>query len=260
MTLLAEKVRPVLDAYGTPVQRSRFFSDLVALALRRDRYVASEETLTNAHTSVAAAQESGNLSEIAWAQFMCGFACLWHGDLDEAEHQLKSALELTEQTGDVTVQSRCLTYLTITNRKRGQIEKVRDTAARSLAVATTGKMPEYISMAKANLAWVARRQGNLVEAQELGQAAFDLFRQTVQGQMLPWVVLWPLIGTRLAQNQIAEAIEYVRGLFTSTGQLPPDTLVSVLEASIQSWEGGQPEKTYAYLIEASELAQQMGYL
>jgi hypothetical protein len=78
--------------------------------------------------------------------------------------------------------------------------------------------------------------------------------------MFPWVVLWPLIGTSLAQNQIAEAIEYVRGLFTPTGQLPPDALASVLEEGIQSWEGGQPEKTYVHLIQASELAQQMGYL
>jgi hypothetical protein len=52
----------------------------------------------------------------------------------------------------------------------------------------------------------------------------------------------------------------VRGLFTPTGQLPPDVLASVLEAGIQSWEGGQPEKAHAYLIQASELAQQMGYL
>ncbi|HEX9387979.1 MAG TPA: adenylate/guanylate cyclase domain-containing protein [Anaerolineales bacterium] len=260
MIQLAEKVRPSLDAYGTPLQRSKFFTDLVAMALRRDRYVVSEETLTHAQDAVAAAQESENLGEIAWAQFMRGFSQLWHGDLDDAEAQLQAALELAEQIGDVTLQSRCLTYLTITDRKRGQVKEVRDTALRSLAVATGGKMPEYISMAKGNLAWVARRQGNLAEAQELGQAAFDLFKQTVQGQMFPWVVLWPLIGTRLAQNQIAEAIEYVRGLFTPTGQLPPDTLVSVLEASIQSWEGGQPEKTHAYLIQASELAQQMGYL
>ena len=260
MIQLAERVRPALQRYGTPLQRSKFYTDLAAMALRRDRYVVLEETLTHAHAAVAAAQESENLSEIAWAQFMLGFTYLWHGDLDEAERQLKAALELTEQTGDVTVQSRCLTYLTITNRKRGQEEKVRDTALRSLAVATAGKMPEYISMAKANLAWVARRQGNLAEAQEIGQAAFDLFKQTVQGQMFPWVVLWPLIGTRLAQNQIAEAIEYVRGLFTPTGQLPPDTLASVLEAGIQSWEGGQPEITHAYLIQASKLALQMGYL
>jgi tetratricopeptide (TPR) repeat protein len=260
MIQLAEKVRPALDAYGTPLQRSKFFTDLVAMALRRDRYVVSEETLTDAHAAVAAAQESENLREVGWAQFMLGFTCLWHGDLDEAERQLQAALELTEQTGDVTIQSRCLTYLTITNRKRGQVAEVRDIASRSLVVATAGKMPEYISMAKGNLAWVARRQGNLAEAQELGQAAFDLFKQTVQGQMFPWVVLWPLIGTKLAQNQIAEVIEYMRGLFTPTGQLPPDSLASVLEAVIQSWEGGQPEKTHAYLIQASELAQQMGYL
>jgi class 3 adenylate cyclase/tetratricopeptide (TPR) repeat protein len=260
MTQLKERVRPALERYGTPVQRSRFLSDSVALALRRDRYIASEETLTHAHAAVAAARESENIGEIAWAQFMCGFACLWHGDLDEAERQLNAALELTERTGDVTVQSRCLTYLTIANRKRGQVEQVRDKALRSLTVATAGKMPEYISMAKANLAWVARRQGNLVEAQELGQAAFDLFRQTVQGQMIPWVALWPLIGTRLAQNQLEEAIEYVRGLFTPTGQLPPDALASVLGAAIQSWEGGQHEKAHAYLIQASELAQEMGYL
>lgn len=272
MTRLAEKVRPAVERYGTPLQRSKFFDSLVLMALRRDRYVVSEETLPHAHTAVIAAQESGDLGETAWAQFLLGFSHLWHGDLAEAEEHLQTALGLAERVGDVTLQSRCLTYLTVTWRKRGQVEKVRDLALRSLAAAQVGQMLEYIGMAQANLAWAARREGNLVEAQEMGQTALALFQQTMQAQMFPWIVLWPLIGVRLAQNQAAsapaeadaeadaEAVEYARGLFTSTGQPQPDALASVIETAIQSWEAGQPEKAHTCLVQAAALAEQMGYL
>lgn len=121
-------------------------------------------------------------------------------------------------------------------------------------------MLEYIGMAKANLAWVAQHEGKLSEAQEIGQAAYALLQQVPQGQMFPWVILWPLIGMRLAQNQIAEAIEWARALFTPTGQPVPDTLAVVLEAAIQAWEEDQPEIAPAHLNQAAELARETGYL
>src|SRR5436305_1206896 len=77
-------------------------------------------------------------------RFALAFPLLWHGDLDEAEEHMKAALALTERTGDVSLQARCLTYLTILYRKRGQVEEARRSATRSLAVALAADMPEYV--------------------------------------------------------------------------------------------------------------------
>jgi class 3 adenylate cyclase/tetratricopeptide (TPR) repeat protein/ABC-type dipeptide/oligopeptide/nickel transport system ATPase component len=139
MTLLAKQMRSAVEQYGTPLQRSDFFSNLAAMNLRRDRYIVSDETLTYARMGAAASREWGDpnaISTTGGAQFLLGFTQLWHGDLDDAEEQLRTSLQEVEQTGRVSEQSRCLTYLTIVQRKRGQIEEARQYALRSLAAAT----------------------------------------------------------------------------------------------------------------------------
>ncbi|MGD9002071.1 MAG: AAA family ATPase, partial [Anaerolineae bacterium] len=65
----AEKVRPTVEQYGTPVQRARFFQVLVLTAQARDRYRATEETIDLARASLSASQELNNPSFIALAQF-----------------------------------------------------------------------------------------------------------------------------------------------------------------------------------------------
>jgi tetratricopeptide (TPR) repeat protein len=260
MTLLAEKVRPAIERYGTPSQRSKFFSDLALMTYRRDRYVISDETLAYNSQALSAAQQSGSPGELAWAQFLSGFSRLWHGDLNEAEETLQASLQLCERTGDVTTQSRCLTYLTVTYRKRGDIEKVRRFAARSQEAAAIGQMIEYVSMAEANLAWAARREGKLAEARELGEAAWMTMQKTVQAQMFVWVAVWPLIGICLAQNRLAEAVEYARKLFSPTTQPQPKAVAACLQAAVHAWEQGKPEKASTSLTQAANLAEPLGYL
>ena len=57
-----------------------------------------------------------------------------------------------ERAGDVVLQSRCLTYLTIVARKRRLDDLGRQFAERSLAVAQAAGMVEYVAVAKANFA------------------------------------------------------------------------------------------------------------
>jgi ATP/maltotriose-dependent transcriptional regulator MalT len=160
----------------------------------------------------------------------------------------------------VTIQSRCLTYLTVTHRKRGDIDQVCSFAARSLHVAVFGQMIEYTSMAQANQAWAARRQGQLQEASDLGAVAWDTMQKTPQSQMFCWVAVWPLLGMCLSQNQIAEAVDLARKLLSPTTQPQPEALAAPLQAAIQAWELGQPEQAAAFLTQAAALAEPLGYL
>jgi DNA-binding SARP family transcriptional activator len=258
---LAEKARPTIEQYGTPVQRADFLHSLGIMNMRRDRYVMSEETLTLIQTALAINQESGTLSDIAWCKFGVGYILLWQGDLDGAEEQMLAALELLQRTGDVMYQSRCLTYLTINYRQRSQVEKVKDYISRSLAMATAAHMPENVGVAKANLAWVAWREGNLAEAEAQGRAALKLWEQlALHVYPFHWVALWPLIGIALAQDQVAAVIDYARALLEPTQLRLPDVLTAVVEEAIWAWEQTQPEMARAHLNRAIELAQKMGYL
>jgi len=260
MTALAEKVRPDIERYGTPLQRCKFFNNLALMTYRRDRYVISDETFSYNTQALTAAQQADSPTDLAWTHFLVGFSHLWHLDLDEAEEHLQTSLRILEQIGNVTLQSRSLTYLTVTNRKRGNIEKVRKYARQSQDAAAIGQMIEYTSMAQANLAWVARREGELAEARQLAETAWETMQKTTQAQMFNWVAVWPLVGVCLAQERILEAVGYARQLFLATTQPQPEALATLLLAAIQAWEQSQSVQARALLTQAVPLAEQLGYL
>ena len=171
---------------------------------------------------------------------------------------MQAALKLAERIGDVVVQSRCLTYLTILYRKCSQLEEVQHHISRALDVAMAGNMLEYISTAKANLAWVKWYVGDLSEAQENGQIALKMWQQAPLVYPFKWTALWPLISVAHVQNQVLEAVDYARTLLEPTQQKLPDPLTALLEKAIQSWEEGETGTAYTYLGQAIELARELG--
>jgi len=257
LTELVEKVRPVVEQHGTPVQRVRFFLELVVVNNRRDRFIVSEQTLAYSRAYLEGAQESGSLHSIAHARFVLGFNLLWRGEFDEAKEQMNTALELMARMGDIHTQTQCLTYLTILYRKCGQVEEATDYALRSLEAATSVQSPMYIGAARANLAWVAWRKANMAEALENGKAALESWQQS-PGYPFQWLALYPLISVALAHDRIPEAVEYARALLEPTQQALPDPLKTVLEEAINTWERGRPEAARAHLDRAIELAQEDG--
>jgi DNA-binding SARP family transcriptional activator len=259
ITELVEKTRPVVERSGTQAQRATFFQNLYMMSIRRDRGVL-EESLGYARSALAARQESGSATEIALARFFLGFAYLFYGDLDEAEAHIQAALAVGERAGDVVLQSRCLTYLTIVYRKRGQVEETSRYASRALRVATSLHWPEDVAMARANLAWVAWRQGNQSEAQATARAALDGWKALQVDYPFHWTALWPLISIALAQDQLSEAINYVRMLLAPQQLVLPDALRTAIEAATQAWDSGRREVACAHLQQAAALAGEMGYL
>jgi tetratricopeptide (TPR) repeat protein len=226
--------------------------------------VISEETIAHSRAALSASQESGNPNLIGLSHFGIGFSLLWHGDFDEAGQQMQAALKLAEQTGDVVLQSRCLTYLTILYRKCGQVKKVRQYIPRCQTTATSAQLTEYITLAKANLAWAAWREGNLAEADANGRAALETWQKELAGHgssVLQWTALWPLLGAAFAQNKVSDAVEFARILLEPT-QLPPmpDALAAILEKAMNTWQKGDKKGTYTKLKQAIESAREMGYL
>jgi serine/threonine protein kinase/predicted ATPase len=260
LTDRVEKTRPVVERYGTPVQRAAFFQSLVRMSVWRDRFVASEEMVEYARSSLAALLELKNETEVAWARFILGYVYLWHGDLDLAEEQLQKAQMLGKQTGDVKLQSRCLTYLTVLSRKHGKVEEARRFGSQALAIATEMQLPDYIAMAKANLAWIAWREGDLSEAQVNALAALELWRPLPIVNAFHWMALWPLIGVALTEDWLTEAVDYARQLLDQEQQALPEALNTLIEATIRAWGSGEVEKVRTHLQQAAALAKEMGYL
>jgi serine/threonine protein kinase/tetratricopeptide (TPR) repeat protein len=266
LTERVELTRPKVQQYGLPPQRADFLRSLWLWSFWRDfcsgreRYPTSVECLGYAQALLAARLEMGNDREIGWARWCLGGARLWHGDLDEAEEQLYEALTLGERTGDVTLQARCLGNVIHVYRNRAQVEETRRAGLRALAFATEVGMPYYIGMAKANLAWIAWREGNLAEVRELGYAALALWSQSSIFIPVRWTALWPLIATELAETRIPEAIAYARQLLVPGQHLPPEALYAAVEAALAKWDTGQQDAASKELDQATVMAQQMGYM
>ncbi len=265
MAVLIDALRPIVQRRSTRTQQSAFYSKLTQINMRRDRFVITDETLAYAQARLQAGREAADPVAIIEFTFGLGFVYLWRGDLDQAEENLQAALKLADQSGPAQVRVQCLTYLTVIHRKRGQVEMARHLASRSLADAQETNQQVYTAMAKANLAWIAWRGGDMAGARLLGQTALELFEQWTQwyGHTIypfQWAALWPLIAIALAGREISRAIDHARALLAPSQQRLPDDLTVLLEKTLQAWEQNQPEAAQDYLHQSVELAQFMGYL
>ena len=260
ITALAGHIRPLVEQHATPLQSGNFFQGLTLMALRRDRYTANDETIANAQTSLAAIEESNVLPEIGHARFVLGFCYLWAGQFDPAEKWISDALQLTEKTGDTVLQSRCLTYLTVIHRRRGQIDGTRRYAEQSLSSAAATSMLEYIGMAKGNLAWVHLRNGDVVAAFEQACEGVEKLRATPQGHILLWVALWPLIGAAMARKQIGEAAKHMEELLIPPQMAIPADLEAQMRAAVDACKKNDQREANLHLKKATDLARDIGYL
>lgn len=260
---LRQRLQPVIVQYGDPGQRAVFFQETAWIEFRRNRSLATPAIVALADAALAAQLESGNDAGIPAAYFGAGFLRLWSGDSQGAQALLQNALERAEQSGDISLQARALTYLTVAARQLRQVETARSLAARSLEMAAAAHMPEYAATARANLAWLAWLEGDANQVQECAQEALALWRQLPAGHAsapFQWLALWPLLATALDGGEGALAIEAARRLLDPNQQCLPDALSSVLEAAVHFWEVGEMAAALTMLTQTPTLAQELHYL
>lgn len=260
---LADNVRPIIEKYGSVAQRGGFYQGLVLANLRYERYRITEETLADMQAYLSVQKEVNNPGALGWNYFMQGFVRLWHHDLEIAHSSLQSALMLVRQTGDITVESRIVTYLTICCRMRGFVDDVRSLALESEDVAVRAGMLEYSATAQANLSWVCWWMGDFGEARIKALNALDQWQKVPVGHAsctFKWTALFPLLAMADLDKQIEETIEYCHTLLDSGQMRLPDPLEEVLNEVISCWEEKNNEEMLAKLHQAVESAKEYGYL
>lgn len=254
MTAAIEKARPIIEQYGTSEQRERLAFAQLMRNLVRSRYVITEQRIASLRTELAVLQNTQDKNKLGISHLAMGGTLMWTDHRDEAKEHLRQGLLIGEEISSAWLQARCLTFLTFIFRQQGQVEEVRSHL----------KHAQAIGIAKNNQvltgqhAWVAWRDGNLVEAETYGQASVEDLQ--AEDNPFQWVGLWPLIGVALAQKRAANAIDAVRALLAPTQQPPPDELGHLLEATLQAWDADQPEEALALLQQTIPLAEQKGYL
>jgi DNA-binding SARP family transcriptional activator len=249
-------VQPAIEQHGTPFQRAALFSNLSRRLNRSTRYAPSEAALAYARAAQAALPSSVSQEVLGPYLFQLGFNLLWQGDYAEAQAVLAAALALAEQTGDITLQARCLAYLVVTRRRQGQDAEAETLASRTLAAARAAGMFDYIGAAQGSLAWLAWRSGDLDQAARQGAAALPAWRQHAAPYPFHWQALWPLIGVALARGHVNDAVDHARSLCDPSQQQLPSPIEEPLLAALAAWDAGQPDVARDRLLQAIDIAQQ----
>lgn len=176
---------------------------------------------------------------------------------------MTAALQLAEQQGDLSLQTRALTYLTIAARRRDQVTAAQTLVNQALTAATTTHMPEYIALARANQAWLAWRQQEYSAVREHGAAALAVWQQlpiTHASAPFQWTALWPLLAEALQRADVVTAVGYARTLVDPHQQQLPEALTTPLTQALQAWESSATAEVQSRLAEAVTQAEQCHYL
>ncbi len=258
LAALCREMEEVVAAYGTAGQQAACYSTLVMLENRLSRFRPSKETVERVVKTLELARESGDQHLIDHRTFGLGFTLLWYGDLGAAEGHLSTALTRAERTGNIPLQDRCLAYLQILFRLKGDPDRTRAYAEQGLAAAIVEQNPTYIGVARASFAWLNYRAGDLDQAVRDGREAMDQWRGLAYP--LHWLALWPLLAIALGQGQVAEAIDAAQAMLDPVQQRLPETLETALEQAIQAWDDDYSDTAGEHLAQALDLAAEMGHM
>ena len=245
---------------GAAAQRAEFLKMIALSMLMESRFRPSQECVELAKRAVAASDETNNPAQAGHVNFVLGLIELCHGDFGGGVEQCGRALVMAEQTGDLVLQSRCLTYRAVAFRRLGDVARCRTDAEKTCELANKLGMVEYIAMAKANLAWVAWRQENYAEAEKIATKALDLWHGMDDPYGFDWMALWPLIAIALHRQDSSAAIGFARGLLAENQHPLPETLLNAIRKACDEWQNGAEENATADLISAMGLARELSYL
>ncbi len=260
MELLVDELQTVVQERGKPSSRMVFLWASCLMHLRKERYVISDEMISDGREGFAVSQECGDLkSRIEWT-FELGFLHLWRHELDDASHYLHSALEQVETSGIVPMRILTITYLTILYRFRGQIDTVFDFAQRAQRAAEAAQMPDYIAAALGNQAYTAWRNQDFPRVEQMGQEALSLWRKSPLEYPFQWQALFPLSAAARARGQLEESLKFAKALLDPDQQRLPNKLNDAMQAAVDASEKDAVEASILHLDRALAIALELGYL
>jgi predicted ATPase/class 3 adenylate cyclase len=242
-----DELEPHIERHGTARQRASFLSSQVVEALRRERYVASDETEQLARASCEAAEAAGDWD----GHFQLGFALLWRDKLDEASRHLRLGRDDAKSAGDALTEIRCLIYEAIAERKLGDVQAVR------LLDAEIDELEDtygYRSLIAANRAWLAWRDGDLEATEALGGAAVaDWKSESRSGATIyQWSARFPLLAADVERDRFESASEQARFMLDQSQQPLRADVREAVEEALRTGSRGA-------FLHAVELAHTYGY-
>jgi DNA-binding SARP family transcriptional activator len=268
MAQLAEQLHQPIDKFGTPVQQGQYFENLVAMELRRSRYVLrTPDALSHAMSAVKLFRRHEDLNHLPFALFEVGFCAMWSGwlgDYDQAEAEMIAALHLAERIGDKLTKARCLSYLLTLYRRYHRQELFERILPDARSAAWDMRhMGEFAGVVEANLAWYAYAhmdpQGSFIHFKSALQIIKGFPLQQLFFPFL-WIGYFPAVAVASTQGDLLEAESYIRFMLEPSQQILHPDVSSSLNDAHAALKNQNEDGFYQHLNEAVELAHDWGYL
>jgi len=252
-----EPLLPVIERLNAQDKLIAYKFNLVGLHCRRDRYRLDETTKRLSHETLTLCKGLNNSEFLIRATTGYGLTNLWHGDLETAKQYLEEGLKLGEQAGDVINQIIGLTYLAVTSRLLSNPEMCRTYAEQALVLCEREDEPTYGASARANLGWVAWRQGEMRQAKKMSLNALEDWSEYYPFR---WLALWTLVDIHLQEGELAKAVELIRQLIDLRQQALPEEGQNKLADALETFEQGNTPQTNKILLQALNWAKENNYL
>ena len=253
MAVLADEIQPAFEQHGSLQQRIEFYHMRVQLQSRRSRFYHTREDIAGRRKALQLAQETGDEILIQRSRFGLGFVLLWAGEIQPAIAELSETAATSQAAGNIPLLDRCLAYLSIAQRMRGQADQVQSSLERSLAVAESEENELYIGVARANQAWLCWRAGDLDQAAAHARSALEKWQRLVFP--FHWLACWPYLAVCLAKGNLETAIGLARAMLAVEQQRQPDEIEAALSAAVDCYPDNAIQSG-AYLQRALQAAQQ----
>lgn len=253
LALLIEQLDAVVDAVGTPEQRRLFLELQNMLMLWQKRYRLDAEDIALRQRIFDLAEQIGDPHQIAASRFSLGFHYLWSGSIDQAISDLTIALADATGIGNLYVQDQCLAYLALAYRQQGDTKQVEAIVTQHRPIVAQVGNPLYGGVLAGNQAWLAYKAGEWDSAERAGIAALTTWGK--RPYPFKGTALWPLLAVALAQNRLADAVEYAGQLLAPTQYILDTPIDDALQQAIKSWAAGETTTTLRHLTDAITRAQ-----
>lgn len=258
--LAMQKVRDealdLVERQGSLSQRSRFGKRVLLIAFREECLNICEATMAGARESLALSQELDDPDDLARAHFMVGFCAMWRGDMVTAEMHYPRALELATATGNAEYRVMTASYTAVMHRKRGDAGRVEEWCDIAESLARAAEMPLYVSIARANRAWLALRRGANDEVEELAAPIVAAWKKSPW--QLAWLAAWPLVAARLDRGLQGELAMPVEALLRNNQQRQGPAVDEPLGDAARLIEEGRLDEAVTRLKVARSAAAALG--
>jgi hypothetical protein len=219
-----------------------------------------------------AALDTDDIALQAYSLFVFGFTLYFAKEYSQALSKLHKALLLAQKQSDITLQARCLSYITIVYRQINDQDNAQKYASLAFSISVDAGMDDYVAIAEANQAWLKCKQKKPDEALTLIRNCNDKWQALEETFPFPLQWLSLLVEVYLLFEQVENQVsrgDQIKRLFTickvlldEKQQQLPEQIASNLSLFLQQCENRNTLEVFKNnsLISSLKYAEKLGYL